>query len=27
VNDYHGMRRVMKRILLQGTAPVPAGTP
>jgi taurine dioxygenase len=27
VNDYHGMRRVMKRILLQGTAPVPAQAP
>jgi taurine dioxygenase len=27
VNDYHGLRRVMKRILLQGTAPVPAGAP
>jgi taurine dioxygenase len=24
VNDYHGMRRVMNRILLQGTRPVPA---
>jgi taurine dioxygenase len=26
VNDYHGMRRVMNRILLTGTKPVPAGT-
>jgi taurine dioxygenase len=25
VNDYHGMRRVMNRILLQGSPPVPAG--
>jgi taurine dioxygenase len=24
VNDYHGMRRVMNRILLTGTKPVPA---
>ncbi len=24
VNDYHGMRRVMNRILLVGTKPVPA---
>jgi len=27
VNDYHGMRRVMKRILLTGTRPVAAETP
>jgi taurine dioxygenase len=26
VNDYHGMRRVMNRILLQGSPPVPAQT-
>jgi hypothetical protein len=24
VNDYHGMRRVMNRILLQGSPPAPA---
>jgi taurine dioxygenase len=24
VNDYHGMRRVMNRIVLTGTKPVPA---
>jgi hypothetical protein len=24
VNDYHGMRRVMNRILLAGRKPVPA---
>jgi alpha-ketoglutarate-dependent taurine dioxygenase len=27
VNDYHGRRRVMNRILLAGTAPVPAANP
>jgi hypothetical protein len=27
VNDYHGMRRVMTRILLQGSPPVPAEEP
>ena len=27
VNDYHGMRRVMNRILLQGSPPVPAEEP
>jgi hypothetical protein len=27
VNDYHGMRRVMNRILLQGSPPVPAEVP
>jgi hypothetical protein len=24
VNDYHGMRRVMNRVLLAGSPPVPA---
>jgi hypothetical protein len=27
VNDYHGMRRVMDRILLAGSAPIPADVP
>jgi taurine dioxygenase len=27
VNDYHGMRRVMNRILFRGTPPVPAESP